>query len=217
MKFFLDTANLEEIRECQAQGILDGVTTNPSLVAKEGIDSFDAHVVSICEICDGPVSAEVTSTDVDGMMVEARRLTALAENVIVKIPMIPEGVKALKLCAEAGIRTNCTLIFSTNQALVAAKAGASYVSPFIGRLDDAGATGMDLIREIVTVFDNFGFDTEVLVASVRHPLHVTEAALAGGDVATMPFKVFQQLMKHPLTDIGLARFLEDWNKTQVKV
>lgn len=210
----MDSADLDEIRDIQAQGILDGVTTNPSLVAKESIPSFEKHIVGICEICDGPVSAEVTATDLDGIMSEARRLAALAENVVVKIPMIPEGVKAIRLCAEAGIKTNCTLIFSTNQALVAAKAGATFVSPFIGRLDDVGQTGMDVIREIVTVFDNFGFDTEVLVASIRHPLHVTEAALAGGDVATMPYTVFQQLMKHPLTDIGLARFLADWEKAR---
>jgi transaldolase len=212
MKFFLDTANLAEIREGQAMGILDGVTTNPSLVAKEKVRSFHAHVQAICEIVSGPVSAEVTATDYDGIMKEARELSQLAPNVVVKIPMIANGVKAIRTCFEEGIRTNCTLVFSTNQALVAAKAGATMVSPFIGRLDDVGQDGMALIREMVTVFDNFGFDTEVLVASIRHPLHVTQAALAGGDIATMPFKTFEQLISHPLTDLGLARFLSDWEK-----
>jgi transaldolase len=210
MKFFLDTANLQEIREAQALGILDGVTTNPSLIAKEAIQSFHAHIQAICEVVDGPVSAEVTATDYDGIMREAHALSELAENVTVKIPMIPEGVKAIRTCTEEGIPTNCTLVFSTNQALVAAKAGASMVSPFIGRLDDLGHEGMEVIRQIVSTFDNYGFDTEVLVASIRHPLHVTEAALAGGDIATMPWKIFRQLMSHPLTDAGLERFLADW-------
>jgi len=212
MKFFLDTANLAEIRDGQAMGILDGVTTNPSLVAKEKVRSFHAHVQAICEIVPGPVSAEVTATEYEGIMKEARVLAALAPNVVVKIPMIAEGVKAIRSCFEENIRTNCTLVFSTNQALVAAKAGATMVSPFIGRLDDVGQDGMALIREIVTVFDNYGFDTEVLVASIRHPLHVTQAALAGGDIATMPWKTFSQLIAHPLTDLGLARFLSDWEK-----
>lgn len=212
MKFFLDSANLAEIREAAAMGILDGVTTNPSLVAKEPIDTFEAHIREICRIVDGPVSAEVTATSYDEMMGEARHLAAIAENVVVKIPMIKEGVKAIKTCMEEGIRTNCTLVFSANQALIAAKAGATYVSPFIGRLDDAGHDGMEVIREIVAIFDNFGFDTEVLVASIRHPLHVVQAALAGGDVATVPFKVFDQLIQHPLTDVGLERFLSDWKK-----
>jgi len=214
MKFFLDTANLDEIKEGQALGILDGVTTNPSLIAKESIRSFEEHIQAICGIVDGPVSAEVTAVDFAGIMKEARHLSQLAPNVTVKIPMIPEGVKALRQCVEEGIRTNCTLVFSTNQAIVAAKAGATFVSPFIGRLDDVGHTGMDAIREIATVFDNYGFDTEILVASVRHPLHVTEAALSGGDIVTMPFTVFSQLMKHPLTDIGLERFLRDWQKVK---
>ncbi len=214
MKFFLDTANLNEIREAQSMGILDGVTTNPSLIAKESISSFHSHIQAICEIVDGPVSAEVTATEYDAMMTEARTLAALAGNVVVKLPMIEAGVKALTTCTSEGIRTNCTLVFSTNQALVAAKAGASMVSPFIGRLDDTGHDGMELIREIVAVFENYAFDTEVLVASIRHPMHVTEAALAGGDIGTMPFKTFQQLIKHPLTDIGLERFLADWEKVK---
>ena len=217
MKFFLDSANLAEIREAETMGILDGVTTNPSLVAKEPIESFESHVREICRIVDGPVSAEVTATTYEEIMVEARHLKALADNVVVKIPMIRDGVKAIKTCMEEGIQTNCTLVFSANQALIAAKAGASYVSPFIGRLDDAGHDGMDVIREIVTIFDNFGFDTEVLVASIRHPLHVAQAAMAGGDIATVPFKVFDQLIKHPLTDVGLARFLSDWKKVESRV
>jgi transaldolase len=216
MKFFLDTASLTEIRDAQAMGILDGVTTNPSLVSKESIESFEAHIRTICEIVEGPVSAEVTATDYEGIMREARHLSSIAENVVVKIPMIPEGVKAIRSCFQDGIRTNCTLVFSTNQALVAAKAGATFVSPFIGRLDDVGHTGMDVIREMVSAFDNYGFDTEVLVASIRHPLHVTEAALAGADIATMPHRVFTQLMSHPLTDVGLARFLSDWEKVKSK-
>lgn len=216
MKFFLDTANLGEIREAQALGILDGVTTNPSLIAKEEIQSFHTHIQAICEVVDGPVSAEVTATDYDGIMREAHELSKLAENVTVKVPMIPDGVKAIRTCAEEGIPTNCTLVFSLNQALIAAKAGATMVSPFIGRLDDLGHEGMEVIRQIVAMFDNYGFDTEVLVASIRHPLHVTDAALAGGDIATMPFKTFQALMKHPLTDLGLERFLKDWEKVQPK-
>jgi transaldolase len=217
MKFFLDSANLAEIREAEAMGILDGVTTNPSLVAKEPIDTFESHVAEICRIVDGPVSAEVTATEYELIMREARHLAGIAENVVVKIPMIRDGVKAIKTCMEEGIRTNCTLVFSANQALIAAKAGATYVSPFIGRLDDAGHDGMDVIREIVTIFDNFGFDTEVLVASIRHPLHVVQAAIAGGDVATVPFKVFDQLIQHPLTDKGLERFLSDWKKVESRV
>ncbi len=210
MKFFLDTANLSEIRTAQAMGVLDGVTTNPTLVSRESFDSFHKLVKEICAVVDGPVSAEVTATDFDGILAEARVLSALAPNVVIKIPMIPEGVSAMRACFQEGIRVNCTLVFSANQALVAAKAGATFVSPFIGRLDDVGENGMELIREIVTIYDNYGFDTEVLVASVRHPMHVTEAALLGADIITMPFKVFQQLTKHPLTDVGLARFLKDW-------
>ncbi len=212
MKFFLDTANLTEIRTAQEMGILDGVTTNPTLVSRESFESFHSLVHEICEVVDGPVSAEVTATDFEGMMSEARTLAALAENVVIKVPMIPEGVKAIRACFNEGIRTNCTLVFSANQALIAAKAGATLVSPFIGRLDDVGEIGMDLIRQIVMIYDNYGFDTEVLVASVRHPAHVTESALAGADVVTMPFGVFQKLTKHPLTDIGLASFLKDWEK-----
>jgi transaldolase len=214
VKFFLDTANLDEIKHAQSMGILDGVTTNPSLIARESISSFEGHIQAICEVVEGPVSAEVTATDYDGIMKEARHLAPLAPNVTVKIPMIADGVRALKTCSEEGIATNCTLIFSANQALVAAKAGATMVSPFIGRLDDGGHEGMNVIREIVAIFDNFGFDTEVLVASIRSPLHVTEAAIAGGDIATMPAKVFEQLIRHPLTDVGLEKFLADWEQVK---
>ena len=216
MKFFIDTANLDQIKEAQALGLLDGVTTNPSLMAKEGItgkDNILKHYATICELVDGDVSAEVISTDFEGMIKEARELADIADNIVVKIPLIPEGLKATRKLAAEGIATNVTLCFSANQALLAAKAGANYISPFIGRLDDVGQTGMDLIREIVTICDNYDYDTEVLVASVRHPMHVVEAAILGADVATVPFKVLAQLYKHPLTDAGLDRFLADWQKT----
>ena len=211
MKLFIDTANVEEIREAHAMGILDGVTTNPSLVAREGRE-FDEVLKEIVEIVDGPVSAEVTATDYDTIMKEARYYANFHKNVVVKIPIISEGLKAIKTCAEEGIRVNTTLCFSANQALLAAKAGAYIISPFLGRLDDVGATGMDVIREIRTIYDNYGFSTQILSASIRSPLHVTEAALAGSDIATMPFSVIQQLIKHPLTDVGLAKFLADWEK-----
>lgn len=211
MKFFVDTANLDEIREAHDMGVLDGVTTNPSLVKKEGNIDFHEHVFTICEIVDGDVSAEVTATEFDGIMDEARTLTQIADNVVVKIPLIKEGIKALKSCRDEGIRTNCTLCFSPTQALLAAKAGANYISPFIGRIDDISSDGMGLIEEICQIYDNYGYDTEVLAASIRHPMHVKQAALAGADVATMPFSTMVKLLDHPLTDRGLERFLEDWN------
>lgn len=211
MKLFIDTASIAEIRECAEQGIIDGVTTNPSLVAKTG-RKFRDVLVEICEVVKGPVSAEVVSTDAPGMMKEARELAKVASNVVVKIPLTAEGLKAVRKCTDEGIRTNVTLCFSPIQALLAAKAGASYISPFVGRLDDIAHVGMDLIRQIVTIYDNYDFKTEVLVASVRSPVHLVEAALAGAHVATIPFGVIQQLVKHPLTDSGLKKFLEDWEK-----
>ncbi len=217
MKFFIDTANLDEIKEAAELGVLDGVTTNPSLVAKEKYDiSFKELIGEICKIVPGPVSAEVVSTDVEGMMNEAHDLAKIAGNVVVKIPLIKDGLKAVKRLKAEGIKTNVTLCFSPNQALLAAKAGASFISPFIGRLDDISTEGMELIEQIVTIYGNYGFDTEVLVASVRHPMHVVEAALIGADIVTMPFKVIDQLIKHPLTDIGLERFLADWKKSTRK-
>ena len=211
MKFFIDTGNIEEIREGLALGMVDGVTTNPSLVAKEKKD-FDTVVREILEIVTGPVSLEVVSEDAEGMVSEGKKLAALAENVVVKIPMTTEGLKATRTLSSLGISVNQTLIFSPVQALLAAKAGARYVSPFIGRLDDISHTGMDLVEQILTIFDNYGFDCEVIVASVRHPLHVLQAALLGADIATIPFKVIQQLAGHPLTDTGLEKFLADWRK-----
>jgi transaldolase len=210
MKFFVDTANLDEIREAADMGVLDGVTTNPSLVKEEGNVDFHEHVFRICEIVDGDVSAEVTATDFDGMMDEARSLYQIHDNVVVKIPLIKEGIKALRALDEEDIRTNCTLCFSPTQALLAAKAGADYISPFIGRIDDISSDGMTLIEEIVQIYDNYGFDTEILAASIRHPTHVKRAALAGADVATMPFETLTKLLDHPLTDSGLQRFLDDW-------
>ncbi len=212
MKFFIDTADLKEIKEANDMGVLDGVTTNPSLMAKIGVTDFNAHYAAICEIVDGPVSAEVLSTDFDGMMREGLALAAIHPNITVKIPMIAEGVKAIKALTEKGIKTNCTLIFSPVQALVAAKAGATYVSPFLGRLDDVGHDGMDLIHSIRVIFDNYGYETEILAASIRHTLHVVQCAEAGSDVATMPFGVIGKLIKHPLTDNGLAKFLADHKK-----
>ena len=211
MKFFLDTANLDEIRAGAAMGIVDGITTNPSLVAKEGKD-FRTLVGQICEIISGPVSAEVVSTDCDTMVKEARELSKIADNIIVKLPTIPEGVKALKICSEEGIRTNLTLIFQPLQALIVAKCGATFCSPFLGRLDDIGHDGMDLIADIRTIYDNYGYETEILAASLRHPLHVVQAAKLGADIGTMPYKVFEQMLNHPLTTIGLEKFLSDWNK-----
>lgn len=213
MKFFLDTANLDEIRAGAALGIVDGITTNPSLVAKEGKD-FKSLVAQICEIIPGPVSAEVVSTECDSMVKEARELAKIAPNIIVKLPTIPEGVKALKICASEGIKTNLTLIFQPLQALIVAKVGATFCSPFLGRLDDIGHDGMLLIEEIRTIYDNYGFQTEILAASLRHPLHVVQAAKAGADIGTMPYDVFKKMLNHPLTDIGLERFLADWNKAK---
>lgn len=211
MKFFIDTANIAEIREAAALGVLDGVTTNPSLVAKEGKD-FRALLEEICSIVDGPISAEVVSTDAPGILKEGRELAKIHKNIVVKVPLIKEGLKAAKVFQQEGIRTNVTLCFSASQALLAAKAGATYVSPFIGRLDDISQSGMDLIQQIVTIYRNYGYGTQVLVASVRHPMHVVEAAMIGADVCTMPFKVIDQLVQHPLTTSGLEKFLADWNK-----
>ncbi len=213
MKIFLDTANLEEIRAGAALGIVDGVTTNPSLVSKEGME-FKTLVQKICEIITGPVSAEVVATQSTGMVKEARELSKIAENIVVKLPTTVEGVKALKICAAEEIKTNLTLVFQPLQALVVAKAGATFCSPFLGRLDDIGQDGMGLIDEIRLIYDNYGFATQLLAASLRHPLHVVQAAKSGADIATIPYKVFQQMLKHPLTDIGLERFLADWKKAQ---
>jgi len=212
MKFFIDTADLAEIKEAHSMGILDGVTTNPSLCAKIGIRDFEGHIAKICEIVEGDVSAEVVSTDYKGMMEEGRRLAAIAPNVVVKVPLIKDGIKAIKTFTDEGIKTNCTLCFSSTQALIAAKAGATYISPFVGRLDDISTDGMVLIEEICTIYDNYGFETEVLAASIRHPMHVVMAAKIGADVATMPLNVIEALIKHPLTDIGLDKFLKDWKK-----
>ena len=209
MKFFIDTADIGEIKEAASMGIIDGVTTNPSLVAKIG-RKFRDVLLEICDVVKGPVSAEVVSTTCDEMMAEARELSALRPNIVVKIPLIPEGVKAVRICSEEDIKTNVTLCFSASQALLAAKAGASYISPFVGRVDDVSNGGMDIVADIIQIYRNYDFDTEVLVASVRHPMHVLEAARMGADVATCPLKVLLQLMKHPLTDVGLERFLADW-------
>lgn len=209
MKIFLDTANVDYIREINDWGILDGVTTNPSLVAKEGRDYHEV-IDEICSIVDGSVSAEVFAMEVEGMMEEAEKYAGIHKNVYVKLPMTAEGLKATKLCKEKGIKTNVTLVFSANQALLAAKAGATFVSPFIGRLDDQGQVGMDLIRDISIIFENYAFDTEILVASVRDPIHVLESALSGADIVTIPYPVAKKLVKHPLTDSGLAQFMKDW-------
>ena len=211
MKFFIDTANIDEIKKANELGMVDGVTTNPSLVAKEGRE-FKGLIKEICDIVDGPVSAEVVSLDAEGMVKEARELASLADNIVVKIPMLEEGLKAVKTLAQEKINTNVTLCFSPIQALMAAKAGAAYISPFVGRLDDISHIGMELVEEIITIYDNYGFETEVIVASVRNPIHVLDAALMGADIATIPFKVIQQLTKHPLTDIGVEKFLADWKK-----
>lgn len=215
MKFFIDTANLNEIREANDLGILDGVTTNPSLMAKEGItgqNNILKHYVAICEIVNGPVSAEVIATDFEGMISEGEALAELHPNIVVKIPMIPAGIKAIKYFSSKGIKTNCTLIFSAGQALLAAKAGASYVSPFVGRLDDISTNGMELIQQIRIIFDNYGFETEILAASVRHPMHIIQCAEIGSDVMTGPLNAILALAKHPLTDNGLAQFLADYAK-----
>lgn len=215
MKFFLDTASVKEIQEAASLGLLDGVTTNPSLVAKEG-RVFREVLVEICNIVDGPISAEVVSIEADAMVKEGRELAKIHKNIVVKVPLIAEGLKATKRLAAEGIKVNVTLCFSPTQALLAAKAGAWCVSPFIGRLDDISSNGMELIRQIVTIYKNYDFKTYVLVASVRHPQHVVEAALAGGHICTMPFSIFQQLVKHPLTDIGLKKFLADWDTQNKK-
>jgi transaldolase len=214
MKFFIDTANLEEIQEAHDLGVLDGVTTNPSLCAKVGVRDFEGHIKKICEIVEGDVSAEVVSTTYNEMVEEGRKIAKIADNVVVKIPLIKDGIKAIKTFSEEGIKTNCTLCFSPTQALIAAKAGATYISPFLGRLDDISSDGMQLIRDIVEIYVNYGFPTEVLAASIRHPMHVVECAKAGADVATMPLSVITGLLKHPLTDSGLARFLKDWEDLQ---
>lgn len=211
MKFFVDTADLDEIQEASEMGVLDGVTTNPSLMKKAGNVDFHEHIYKICEMVDGDVSAEVTATDYDGIMREGRELAKIHEGVVVKVPLILDGIKALKSFTEEGIRTNCTLCFSATQALIAAKAGATYISPFIGRLDDISSSGMQIIEQIVTIYRNYGYETQVLAASIRHPMHVVEAALAGAEVSTMPLSVIKALVKHPLTDIGLERFLADWS------
>ena len=213
MKIFIDTANLTEIREAASMGVLDGVTTNPSLVAKEGKE-FAPLLKEICSVVKGDVSAEVVATDLDGMLREGRGLARLADNIVVKVPLIKEGLKAVKAFKAEGIRTNVTLCFSPNQALLAAKAGAYIVSPFVGRLDDISTSGMELIRQILMIYRNYDFQTQVLVASIRHPMHVVEAAMMGAHIGTMPFAVITQLIKHPLTDIGLERFIADWKKTQ---
>lgn len=215
MKFFIDTADLEAIREAQEMGVLDGVTTNPTHVSNQTAP-FDDIILQICELVDGPVSAEVVSTERDGMLEEARHLAGLHDQVVVKIPITLEGLKAVKACTDEGIRTNVTLCFSANQALLAAKAGATYISPFVGRLDDIGQDGMDLIHSIRTVYDNYGFETQILAASLRHPLHVLQAAEAGADVSTLPPDVLKKLLVHPLTESGLERFLSDWNAWQEK-
>ena len=211
MKFFIDTANLEEIKKAVDMGMVDGVTTNPSLIAREN-KPFVEIIKEICKIVDGPISAEVIALDAEGMVREGRELAAIHENIVIKIPMTTEGLKAVKKLAEEKIRTNVTLIFSASQALMAAKAGASYASPFVGRLDDISQNGMDLISDIMNIYDNYGYATEVIVASIRNPIHVVDAALLGAHIATIPFKVIAQLARHPLTDLGMEQFLADWEK-----
>ncbi len=213
MKFFIDTANLDEIKEAAELGLIDGVTTNPSLVAKEGDVDFKKHLAKICKLVKGDVSAEVTALDVDGMIREGRTYAKIAPNVVIKCPLTLDGLKATRRFRDEGTKVNVTLCFSAAQALLAAKAGASYISPFIGRLDDIAQDGMQLIRDIVQIYDNYGFATEVLAASIRHPMHIVDCALAGADVATIPYKVITQLVKHPLTDKGLETFLTDWKKS----
>lgn len=216
MKLFIDTGNPADVKAVAALGVLDGVTTNPSLLAKQGGDPADA-VREICGLVDGPVSYEVVSTTVDRMVAEGKKLAAIHPNIVVKVPCTPDGIMAVRRLANEGIRTNVTLIFSAPQAMIAAKAGASIVSPFIGRLDDIAQPGMELIHDLVQIFENYAFDTEILVASIRHPVHIVEAAKAGADIATMPYSVFEQLLKHPLTDIGLARFLADYERSKATV
>jgi transaldolase len=215
MKFFIDTANIDEIRDAARLGILDGVTTNPSLIAKEG-RKFEDVVAEIASIVDGPISAEVTALDYDGMLKQAGPLAKIHKNITIKVPLTKEGLRACKTLRAQGTAVNVTLCFSPSQALLAAKCGATFVSPFVGRLDDVSQDGMDLIRQIRAIYDNYGFTTQILAASIRHPIHVVESALAGADVGTMPYKVMMQLYEHPLTDIGLKKFLEDWDKLKVK-
>ena len=216
MKIFLDTANLKDIREAASLGVVDGITTNPSLLAREGGDP-EAILLEICRTVDGPISGEVVATEAAGMIDEGRHLASLHENIVVKIPCIPEGLKATKALSSEGKRVNMTLVFSPSQALLAAKAGARYVSPFVGRLDDISTPGMELVADITQIFDHYDYDCEVLAASLRHPLHVVEAARMGADIGTMPMSVFTALMKHPLTDIGLKRFLDDWEKVKAQL
>lgn len=213
MKIFLDTANFEEIKEAASWGILDGITTNPTLLSKEKED-YKTLLKKICEVVDGPISAEVVSLDPEGMVKEASDLVKIGKNIVIKVPISTGGLKAMRMLSDKGIKTNCTLIFSPIQALLAAKAGASFVSPFVGRLDDASHIGMDIVGQIVTIFQNYDIETEVLVASIRNPLHVVDAALMGADIATVPFKVLQQLVKHPLTEVGIKNFLADWEKVK---
>lgn len=214
MKFFIDTADLDEIQEANDLGVLDGVTTNPSLCAKIGVTDFEGHIAKICDLVEGDVSAEVISTEYADIIAEGRNIAKIADNVVVKVPLIKDGIKAIKTFSEEGIKTNCTLCFSATQAMIAAKAGATYISPFIGRVDDISSDGMTIIEDIVQIYDNYDFETEILAASIRHPMHVLEAARLGADVATMPLKVIEQLLKHPLTDTGLERFIADWEKLQ---
>lgn len=213
MKIFIDTANLAEIKEAASMGLLDGVTTNPSLVAKEGLE-FKPLLKEICKIVDGDISAEVVATDTDGMLREGRDLAKIDGKIVVKVPLTKDGLKAVRVFTSEGIRTNVTLCFSPTQALLAAKAGAYIISPFVGRLDDVSSDGMGLIQQILTIYDNYEFDTQVLVASIRHPMHVVDSAMMGAHIGTMPFSVITQLIKHPLTDIGLEKFLSDWKKSQ---
>ncbi len=215
MKFFIDTANIEQIKEAASLGVLDGVTTNPTLISKESGDPREIYR-AICEIVDGPVSAEVVALDADGMVKEAHDLAAIHKNIVIKIPMTKEGLKAVKRLTADGIKTNVTLVFSPIQALLAARAGATFVSPFVGRLDDIATPGMELIGQIKQIFDNYMIETEIIVASIRHPMHVVEAAMYGADIATIPFAVIEKMIKHPLTDIGIERFLADWEKVQKK-
>ncbi|MFH5833556.1 fructose-6-phosphate aldolase [Halalkalibaculum sp. DA3122] len=217
MKFFIDTADLDEIQEANDLGVLDGVTTNPSLCAKIGVEDFEGHIAKICNIVTGDVSAEVVSTTYEDIVAEGRHLAAIADNVVVKVPLIKDGIKAIKTLSGEGIKINCTLCFSAPQALIAAKAGATYISPFIGRLDDITTDGIQLIEDVVTIYDNYGLETEVLAASIRHPMHVLECMRLGADVATMPLNVIEQLLEHPLTDRGLEKFLADWDALQEEV